>query len=337
MSPKTRKKEPLKPAYLITGSDDSKVEKAVRRLKRRVIADSGTDLNIDVFDAREHKAPEVLQAAGTLPFGAGPRLVLVIEASAWSKADKDAVATFLVDTPATSVLAIIGSGIKKNEALFKAVAAAGEVLAYEAPRGSGLTRWTREQAGRLGLKLGTAEAQRLVFQAGSDQRSILSELEKLSARLGPGPVRIDDIENLCWSSPETKIWDLTDALGAGDRGAVFRGLEALLGGGMAPVAIFASIARHVRNLTQVAEAAAREEDPVQAALALGQKPYPARKLAQQCRNFSTGQLRQVVRILVEADADLKGGKDIRPDLALESTVARIMDLAAPPAASAPGR
>ncbi len=337
MSLNAKSKEPLKPVYLITGSDETKVEKAMRRLKQRVIRDSGTDLNIDVFDAREQMAPEVIQAASTLPFGDGPRLVLVMHAGAWGKADKDAVSVFLTAPPHGSVLALIGSGIKRNEALFKAVDAVGEVLAFEAPRHAGLARWTRDQARGLGLKLGQSEARRLVFLCGSDQRSILSELEKLSARTGSDPVGMDEIDSLCWSSPETRIWDLTDALGAGDRRAAFRQLEALLDAHAEPAAVFYSITRHVRTLAQVAEAAGRGEDPVQTALDLGQKPFPARKLAQQRLNFSLSQLREATSILAGLDADLKGRNDMRPDLALETAVARIMDLMAPLRSSAQGR
>ncbi len=326
MNARAKKKEPLRSAYLITGSDETKVEKAVRRLKQRVIADSGTDLNIDLFDAREHMALEVIQAANTLPFGAGPRLVLVTHAGAWGKSDKNAILSFLADPPLGSVLALIGSGIKKNEALFKAVAGCGQVLAFEAPRHAGLAHWAREQARQFGIKLGPAEAGRLVFLAGADQRSILSELDKLAAGLGPGQVSMDDIDNLCWSSAETKIWDLTDALGSGDRATVFRQVEALFGEHAAPVAVFFSIAKHFRSLAMVAEAAGRGEDAYQSALALGLKPFPAKKIAEQSRNFAAARLKRATCILAELDADLKGRKDMRPDLALEMAVAKIMDL-----------
>ena len=37
-------------------------------------------------------------------------------------------------------------------------------------------------------------------------------------------------------------------------------------------------------------------------------------------------LQQAVHLLADLDADLKGRRDLRPDLALEMAVARIMDL-----------
>lgn len=325
MTKSDKKQEKLKPVYLITGSDDPKIEKAVRRLKDRVISESGTDLNVDVFDAGEHSAHAVVQAASTPPFGLGVRLVLVNDVGAWHKADKDVIAAFLGDPAEYSCLALVGGGIRKNEAIYKAVMKAGQVLVYEAPRLSGLPVWAQEQAAQRHLKLGAREAQRLVGLTGSDQRAIINEIDKLSAYVGKRAVEPEDIDELCWVSRDAKVWDMTDAIGARDREAVFSYLEELLAGHAAPASVFFSIARHLKNLCEVVSAGERGEDLTQAAHALGLKPYPAKKIAAQSRNFTAAGLRRAVMIFAELDADMKGRKDQRPDLALEIAVARVLD------------
>lgn len=326
MTKSASKREQLKPVYLITGSDEPKVEKAARRLRERIISESGTDLNVDVFDAAENSAHAVLQAAETPPFGEGIRLVLVNHAGAWHKADKDAIAAFLADPPTYSCLALVGGGIRKNEAIYKAVAEAGQVLLYEAPRPSGLPLWAQQQAKDRKLKLGLPEAQRLVSLTGADQRAIASELDKLSAYVGRRAVEMEDIDELCWASRDAKIWDLTDAVGARDREAVFLHLEELLADHAAPTSVFFSIAKHLRNLCAVVSAKERGEEPAKAAASLGLKPFPAKKIVEQSRNFTAAGLRQALQILADLDADMKGRSDLRPDLALELAVARIMDV-----------
>ncbi len=319
-----RKKDDLKPVYLITGSDETKVEKAARRLRDRVVRDSGTDLNVDVFDASAEGATAVVQAACTLPFGEGVRLVMVTGVGAWHKADKDVIVNYLAMPSETTCLALVGGGIRKNETLMKAVAEAGQVLLYEAPRPSNLPAWVQEQASERRLKLGASEARRLVTITGPDQRSLLGELEKLAAYRGKGQVEMADIEALCWVSPEVRIWDLTDALGARDRQKVFRHLEELLADRTAPTSVFFSIAKHLKNLCVVVTAVERGEDAMGAAAGLGLKPYPARKLSDQSRNFTAAGLQTAVRILSDLDADMKGRRDMRPELALELALARIM-------------
>ncbi|MHB1325029.1 MAG: DNA polymerase III subunit delta [Thermoleophilia bacterium] len=324
MTPK--KKDLLKPVYLITGTDETKVEKAMRRLRDRVVSDSGTDLNVDIFDASQEAAAAVVQAASTLPFGDGVRLVLVTNVGAWNKADKDQIVNYLAMPSETTCLAMVGGGIRKNEMLMKAVADAGQVLNYEAPRPSNLPSWVQKMADERHLKMEPQAVRRLVTITGSNQRAILGELDKLATYLGRGKVGIEDIEELCWVSPEVRIWDLTDSLGARDRQAVFRHLEELLADRTAPAAVFFSIAKHLRNLCVVVSATERGEDVMGAAAELGLKPFPARKLADQSRNFTAAGLQQAVQLLADLDADLKGRGDLRPDLALEMAVARIMDL-----------
>jgi len=322
----TQKKNGLKPVYLITGSDETKVEKALRRLRDRVVSDSGTDLNVDVFDASDAAASPVVEAACTLPFGEGVRLVIVNNVGAWHKADKDVIVNYLAMPSETTCLALVGGGIRKNETIMKAVAEAGQVLAYDAPRPSNLPAWVQEQATERHLKLGAAEARRLVTLTGSSQRAILGELDKLAAYRGRGTVDLEDIEAVCWISPEVRIWDLTDSLGARDRRQVFRRLEELLAEREAPTKVFFSISRHLRNLCEVVSARERGEDPMGTAARLGLKPFPARKVVEQSGNFTAAGLRQAVQILSDLDADMKGRLDLRPDLALETALARIMDV-----------
>lgn len=315
----------LERVYLITGSDETKVETAVNRLRQRVVEDAGTDMNIDIFDASAAPATTVVQAASTLPFGEGVRLVLVKDVGAWKKADKDIIVEFLADPPEYACLALAGRGIRKNEAIVKAVAEAGQVLTYDAPRPSDFPAWVQEQGARRRLKLSQEAARRLVTLTGSDQRAVIGELEKLKSYLGSGKVELDDIERLCWVSPEVRIWDLTDALGAGDRQAVFRLLEQLLADRTAPAAVFYSIARHLRNLARVVDARGRGEDPAAAAAALGMKPYPARKIAAQSGNFTSAGARRAVMILADLDADIKGRSELRTDLLVETALSRAID------------
>lgn len=322
---KIKKEEKLKPVYLITGTDQPKMEAAARRLRERVISDSDTDINIDLFDALDHHAAPVVQAANTLPFGEGIRLVMVMNIGAWHKADKDILSEFLADPPDYSCLALVGGGLRKNELLYRAVEAAGKVLAFDSPRPSDFPAWAREQAAFRHLKLGNAQARRLVTLAGHDTRSITTELDKLALYAGPGAVELEDIEAICWISPEVRIWDLTDALGARDRPAVFRSLESLLQEQTAPTSVFFSLARHIKYLSEVVAARERGEDTSRAAAALGLKPFPAQKLIDQSQDFTAEGLRQALIILSGLDADMKGRSELRPDFALEAALARVLD------------
>ena len=51
---------------LILGDDLPKIENALRRLKSRIVEQSGSDLNIEEFDATTDSAGQVVNAANTL-------------------------------------------------------------------------------------------------------------------------------------------------------------------------------------------------------------------------------------------------------------------------------
>ncbi|MBE0429332.1 MAG: DNA polymerase III subunit delta [Thermoleophilia bacterium] len=326
MSARPKKKNRLKPVYLITGTDTPKVETAARRLRDRVSEDSGTDINIDIFDALDHSAGHVIQAASTLPFGEGVRLVMAMNIGAWNKPDKDELAAFLACPPEYACIALVGAGLRKTEGLYRAVEAAGEVLVFTAPTPANFPRWTQEQAEIRGLKLGAGEARRLVALSGPDQRAIAIELDKLAAYAGRGAVEMEDIEALCWVSPEARIWDLTDALGTRNREAVFRHLERLLADGTAPASVFFSLAKHLKQLSQVVAARERGEEAAASAAALGLKPFPAKKIAGQSRNFTGSGVRRAIAVFSDLDADMKGRSELRPDFALELAICRVLDI-----------
>src|SRR5207253_600928 len=82
-------------------------------------------------------------------FGGLP--VIVDEVERWKAADvKDVAAYLLAPAPAT-VLALVGEAIKADSALTKAVAKAGQVLAYDVSKRK-LPDWVAEQFARLGGK-----------------------------------------------------------------------------------------------------------------------------------------------------------------------------------------
>ena len=102
-------RQPLKAAYLIVGDDLPKIELALKRLKGRIVEQSGSDINIDEFDASASSAAEVVNAANTLAFLGGTRLILVHQVQAWLKADKEAIAQYL-KSPAPDACLTSGGG-----------------------------------------------------------------------------------------------------------------------------------------------------------------------------------------------------------------------------------
>jgi DNA polymerase-3 subunit delta len=315
---------PLKPAYLILGDDLPKIELALRRLKGRITEQSGTELNIDEFDAATDGATQVVNAANTLAFLGGTRLVLVRGVQAWLKADKEVVARYVVSPAPDACLALVTEKLASTDILRKAMERYGEVLEYRAPKEGQLPSWLVQQAAAISLRLGIGEARLLVERCGNNQHILLRELEKLKAYVDAGPVRAEDIRALTGSTFDASIFDLLDSLALGRGAAAFAALDDLMASGERVEVLFYRILRNFQNLSRVA--ALREEgmdaEAIQAEMKM--KPYPVRKLMEQAALLGAEGIAQRLGVLADTDARMKGMGTLPSDMELQLCVGRLL-------------
>ncbi len=323
-SPSASNRAPLKPAYLIMGNDLPKVEYALKRLKTRIVEESGSDLNIDEFDAEEHDALEVINAANTMAFLGGTRLVLVRNVQAWLKADRSVAAGYLEAPAPDACLALVAEKVPAGDVLRLAMEKHGEVLEFRAPREGQLPQWLVREAGRQRVRLGLNEARFMVRRCGDDQSILLRDLEKLQIYAAGQPVTIDDIRLLTTATIEASIFDLLDSLALGQGGAVFSAADSLLASGEGPANLFYRILRHFQNLNRVA--AFREEgmsrEAIQAELKM--KPYPTGKLVEQAALLGADGIARRLAILADTDARMKGSGTLPAEMELQLCLGRML-------------
>jgi DNA polymerase III subunit delta len=323
VSDKTR--PPLRPAYLIVGDDLPKVELALKRLKARIAEESGSDLNIDEFDATVDGAAAVVNAANTLAFLGGTRLVLVDRVQAWLKADKEIIAAYLSSPAPDACLTLVADKLPPSDLLRAATQKHGDVLEYQAPKEGQLPQWlVTEAANRLGMTLGLAEAKLMVQRCGDNQSILLRELEKLQLYADGRRVTADDIHLLATPTYEASIFDLLDSLALGRGSAAFTAAEELLAAGERPEGLFARILRNFQNLGKVA--AMREEgmSPEAIQSELKMKPYPVRKLLEQASLLGAEGVVRRLAVLAEVDARMKGMGNLPDELELQLCLGRLL-------------
>ena len=323
MSEKAR--PPLKPAYLIIGDDLPKVEQALKRLKARIIEEAGSDANISEFDATVASAGEVVGAANTLAFLGGTRLVLVAQADAWLKAEKEVVAAYLQAPAPDACLTLVADKLPATDPLRAAAAKHGDVLEYAAPKEAQLPQWlVKEAAARLDMDLGVQEARLLVQRCGDNQNILLRELEKLQLYANDRRVTVDDIRLLGTATYEASIFDLLDSLALGHGAAAFAAADELLTAGERIEVLFNRILRNFQNMSRVAamRAEGMKLEAIQTELKM--KPYPARKLMEQADRLGPGGIGRRLSILAETDARMKGMGTLPDEVELQLCLGRLL-------------
>jgi DNA polymerase-3 subunit delta len=313
----------LKPVYLLHGSDRPKITRAVRRLRERIGEDSTEQLS-----AREASGEDVVAACNALGLFLGEgRLVIVDEADRWKAADVKEVAAYLAAPAPSTVLALVAVEMKADSALAKAVAKAGQVLAYDVPKRK-LPDWVAEQFGRLGAKADPDACRALLEIVGDDLEELTSEIEKLATWAAGDQITVREVERQAAGRAETAIFALTDAWGRRDVGAVLRAAEEIMERSHRPrsgelMRIIASLANHVgrvRRCQRLADGGMRAKE---AAPRLKMHPFAAEKAFAQAANFSADELGDALVRLAELDAAAKGGSRLPADLELERALVEV--------------
>lgn len=311
----------LKPVYLISGSDRPKIRLALERLRNHF--EEGA---VEVLAADEHPADDAVAACNALGlFGGERRLVIVEDVDAWKAPDAKLVADYLKTPAPETVLALVGSAMKKDSALAKACAKPGELLLYDVPRKQGLPAWVGKQFEQHGVSADRDACRLLVEMVGDDPERLRSEIEKLATWAGGETVTEDNVRLLASTSAETTIFMLTDAWGKRDVGSALDAVESLLesAGSRELPRLAALLANHVARVHTCQALADEGIAPRDAAGKLKLHPFAAEKAFAHAANYSTEELEHALVRLAELDLALKGNSRLSGELELERALVEV--------------
>jgi DNA polymerase III subunit delta len=237
------------------------------------------------------------------------------------------VEEYLAAPAPDTVLALVGDGVKKESALAKAVAKAGDILAYEVAKRQ-LPQWVGEQFARLGASADRDACRSLVEAVGDDVGDLASEIQKLATWAGGEEITRAAVEQLAVGRAETPIFAVTDAWGSRDVAGTLRATESLLERSHRPrsgelIRMVASLVGHVGRVRKVAALVDEGVRPSEIASRLKIHPFVAEKAAKQAGNFSADELAQATVRLAELDAGTKGGLRLPAELQLERALVAI--------------
>lgn len=320
------------PAYLIEGVYVL-VEDFVRALRNRVFppGSPAVDFNLETFVGERASVDEVLGAAETLPAFAPRRLVLVFQAEGLLKtrkggeADIDRLVAYLERPATTATLALVASERwDRRSKLYKAFEKHGELARFEEPKEGEITRILGDRAKALGADIEPEAARAIVGCVGADLSAALAALERLILFVGPGsatPIRKDDVEVVLALVREENVFELVEAIAAGDAARAARGIARIFGDrreqpeGTA-LRLLALMARQYRHLVKAKAAADLRIPSSQLPSVLGVPPFVADKVRQQASSGDIARFARGLASIATTDRSVKGGS-LRAEAAVE--------------------
>ena len=303
----------LKPAYLVCGDDDAKIDAWRARVRRRAEEERGPG-GLETFEAGSSEPDEVALSLAALTFDPGTRYVLVDDVGAWKASQLGPLEAVLADMPPESVLVLIVRG-KALKQLCKAVEkAGGEVREYAAPKPWELPRWTIERGRELGLEVDGEAAKELVALVGAGQQRISRELEKLVLAVHPRTqVSSADVDALAARDASPQVYDLADALVAGDLRMTFALAEQLEAHGERPGRLIFPLVRRLREVHRAAALLDSGMPDAKVGEALRAPPWLAKKTVARAKKADRAALERAICVFADLEVDLRGGGSLPLD------------------------
>ncbi|MBA2252932.1 MAG: DNA polymerase III subunit delta [Nitrospirales bacterium] len=325
--PNALKQSGLGPLYLALGEEDELRDQAVATIKACLPQHDGLgDFNCEVLYGDENDASEILTRAGEAPVFAARRLIIVKATDKLSARDGEALIPYLKSPCDSTTLVFVAGKVDGRTKFAQALKQRAVTIDCGVLPEPQLAQWIRAEASRVGVRLDDAALLLMRDLAGSNSLSFIKrELEKLAAYVPPERVVTPtDIEALRGVEVGASVFDLTTAIGLGDRLRVLRIFARNLETGEAPLRILGSLVWQYRQLWKAKDSLQAGKGESEAARMLRVPPFKVREFV---GRFSDAHMQKAFRLFAETDGKLKGASATAPARVLESVGLELCRLA----------
>ena len=311
--------------HLLTGDNESILRTAVSDLVHELVGDGERSMMVDEFDGEEYELRLVVDAAQTMPFLTDKRVVIARQVSRFNADDLAPLLAYVENPLDSSDLVLVAGGTGRlSKKLSDAVKAVGKV--HNTSPGREKRKWLADQVSAAGLKMDGGATALLATWLGEDAGRLDGILATLKSTYGAGEkLSFAQIEPFIGEAGGVPPWDLTDAIMDGDTTKALSLLGRMVhAGGRHPLQVMSILHSHYAGIAKLDGVDARNED--QSGAATGLKGFPAKKALQNYNKLGGANTKRAITWIAQADLDLRGAKDLEPELVMEVLIARLSKL-----------
>lgn len=297
----------LDPIYVFHSEHPVLVERVVAAIRDVAVPPAARGFNYDLVEGKP-SATRIVSLAQTLPMMAQRRMVYVRDLVGLPSDEAEPLLAYLAKPNPSTVIVAVTSKLDKRVKIFAQLAKKGFLHVLEAPRQ--LAPWVRAEAANAGVAIEPAAITRLIDAVGSDLSRLALAVEQLGLYAAPRAVTSADVDELIADTRERSVFELTDAIGSGDRARALAAVASLCDQRESAVGVVVMLARHVRQMALV-HTLRRDNTPrPEWASRLGVPPFIVDKVAAQARAYAPAALARAVERLAIADRALKGDQTL---------------------------
>ena len=296
-------------AYLFEGVEENIKAATLQALRKAILPEGMEELGESLMDAPDASA--IIAACETLPFLADKRLVIVREHPALTgRSDADEkLLSYIPNVPESAVLVFLCRGkADARKKLYTAIKKAGGIVSFAPLTDAELNAWVVKAFAGLGKSVSPQTASVLTFTVGSDTALLRREIDKLAALAGDrDTVTEEDVHAVATRSIECTVFEMVDAVVAGQQGKAFGLLRDMLTAGSDRLGILAMLLRQFRLLQHIKIMQYEKLSPADIKSRLGIAPFAAERCIRQAAGYTGGQVKKAVQICLNAEYKVKSG------------------------------
>ncbi len=309
--------------YCLSGPEEFVKASALEALRRKLLPEGLEAMNETILE--NAGAQTIIEAAETLPMMADRRLVLVRD---WApltsgkakggSAEADRLCEWLPGAPDSCCLVFsVHGAIDGRQKASQALAKRGAVVQFDLLSDDKIMKWVAGQLKPLGKRMDGQAVQALVFMAGRELTRLHAELQKLAAyAAGRDVIERRDVEALVTPSLECTVFQMIDALMAGQKAGAHKLFKSMIESGETRVGVLFMLTRQLRSLTGIKRLKAQGMRMPEIEKKLQLNHFAAQNAERQTGKFSMAGLEAGYKACLDAEFDIKSGK-LKDTLALD--------------------
>lgn len=310
---------PLKPVYLILGTEGYLQQLIRNAFLTRMKKDNLEELNFMNFDSSEGNIANIVAEAESLPFFGDYRLVFVENPSFLTGekkiADQEAAIEELIaylKKPLESTVLVFWANYEKLDArkkITKALKKAAETIEVAPLAEAPLKNYVQQYLKKENVTISNEAFDLLLRLTDFDLSKVMNELEKLllAADSSIG-ITMDEVRSLVPKTLEHNVFEMTEELLKGNTGKTIQIYQDLILQGEETIRLNAILISQIRLLLQTKILMKIGYQQANIAETLGVHPYRVKLAMQQVKGISEELLIDLFDQLVENDFLVKSGQ-----------------------------
>lgn len=311
--------------YLFFGEEDFLKSYYFGMLRNNIVEPDFEDFNYVVYEGPKQDYNEITIALDTPPMMAQRKLILIKYSGIFAKANEEAKAFWsaaVKRVPDYAVLAFYEEEVDKRGALYKAVEKAGCAVECAYLEGVELINWVGRGCREAGKAITKADIEYLIHNCDGGMNNLKRELEKLFAYCGDRITK-GDIDKIVTKMPQSRVFDMINAMLRHDARTVFAELDALKTLKESAFMVLALLLTNFERILHTKILLERSEPYGNIASRVKVPPYFVRDYARAAERFPKRFLCRAVREIAQIDYSIKQGR-IEEWLGVENFLAKCL-------------